>query len=221
MHHQVVAISIMYKYDMIKEAKTIGEKIKDVVKRRKIPITEFARKINCQRNNVYDIFHRSKIDIVQLKQISKVLQHNFFSDLAKDQDLIIDVEESDEENRKGRAVAQAIDVLPKVLNQLGKHSPIVFCTLSGTACEDCPVPDFGLANYPIYFTIGESLAERLGSNRCLPIREVDDGMGHVLEVCTNLQTNNKSVSIKIDYKTEEEWCQTMAFAFDTCEKGLK
>ena len=51
--------------------RTIGELIENEVRKQQIPITEFAKMICCQRNNVYDIFKRSKMDIAQLKQISK------------------------------------------------------------------------------------------------------------------------------------------------------
>ena len=67
---------------MAKNKTTIGKLIESEVRKQQIPITEFAKLICCQRNNVYDIFKRSKIDIVQLKQISKVLKRNFFKELA-------------------------------------------------------------------------------------------------------------------------------------------
>lgn len=56
---------------------TIGKLIEKEVRKKQISITSFADKICCKRNNVYDIFKRSKIDIVQLKKISQVLEHNF------------------------------------------------------------------------------------------------------------------------------------------------
>ena len=68
--------------------KTIGELIEQEVRRQQIPITDFAKKICCQRNNVYDIFKRCKMDIAQLKKISEVLSRNFFKELANDIDLI-------------------------------------------------------------------------------------------------------------------------------------
>ena len=43
--------------------RTIGELIENEVRKQQIPITEFAKMICCQRNNVYDIFKRSKMDI--------------------------------------------------------------------------------------------------------------------------------------------------------------
>ena len=62
--------------------KTIGELIEREVRKQQIPITQFEEMICCQRNNVYDIFRRSKLDIILLKRISEVLKHNFFKDLA-------------------------------------------------------------------------------------------------------------------------------------------
>lgn len=79
---------------MESEKLTIGKLIEKEVRKQQIPITEFARLICCQRNNVYDIFKRSKIDIVQLKQISKVLRRNFFKELADDLELINEEEMS-------------------------------------------------------------------------------------------------------------------------------
>lgn len=35
--------------------KTIGELIEYEVRKQQIPITKFAKMINCQRNNVYDV----------------------------------------------------------------------------------------------------------------------------------------------------------------------
>ena len=77
--------------------KTIGEIIEREVRKQQIPITQFADMICCQRNNVYDIFRRSKIDILLLKRISEVLKRNFFKDLAEDLDLINESEEKAQE----------------------------------------------------------------------------------------------------------------------------
>ena len=85
---------------MESEKLTIGKLIEKEVRKQQIPITEFARLICCQRNNVYDIFKRSQIDIVQLKQISKVLRQNFFKELADDLDLINEEEMSGADVKK-------------------------------------------------------------------------------------------------------------------------
>lgn len=61
----------------MKRITTIGELIKDEVSNQQISVQDFAKMICCQRNNVYDIFKRAKIDTIQLKQISKALNHIF------------------------------------------------------------------------------------------------------------------------------------------------
>ncbi len=56
----------------------IGEKIKEVLISKHIAVTEFAQKINTNRNNVYHIFKRKTIDTDLLVKISEILQFNFF-----------------------------------------------------------------------------------------------------------------------------------------------
>lgn len=195
--------------------KTIGELIENEVRKQQIPITEFAKMIYCQRNNVYDIFKRSKMDILQLKHISKVLNRNFFKDLSEDVDLINDCEESKEERMKQKAVSQFFSVVPNVLHKLGKPSVIVFCKLDEPGYEDCPTPDFGLPDYFITFTIGETLQERIGICKALPIAPYFNDDGCMVEVCTNLVYGSICVNIKLDYKTPDEWYKFLAFAFET------
>ncbi len=47
-------------------------------------VTWFAKRLNCHRVNVYDIFRRSTIDTALLWRISTILNHNFFLDMADD-----------------------------------------------------------------------------------------------------------------------------------------
>lgn len=56
----------------------IGEKIKEVAKKKGITIVDFASKINCSRRNIYSIFNKPTIDTGLLLKISKVLEYNFF-----------------------------------------------------------------------------------------------------------------------------------------------
>ena len=58
--------------------KPIGILIKEELERQERTVTWFAKKLNCHRVNVYDIFKRENIDIQLLIQISKVLNKNFF-----------------------------------------------------------------------------------------------------------------------------------------------
>ena len=57
----------------------IGRIIKQTLDESKISITDFAKKINKERSNVYDIFKRESIDTDLLIKISRALDHNFFS----------------------------------------------------------------------------------------------------------------------------------------------
>jgi len=59
----------------------IGNLIKNVFDESGLSVSEFARRIHCERTNVYAIFARMSIDVEQLIQISKVLNHNFFDDI--------------------------------------------------------------------------------------------------------------------------------------------
>lgn len=53
---------------------------------RSCTIEWFAGELNCHRRNIYDIFSRPTVDIELLYRISKVLNHNFFTDIAEDFD---------------------------------------------------------------------------------------------------------------------------------------
>lgn len=196
--------------------KTIGELIENEVRKQQIPIVGFAKMICCKRNNVYDIFKRNKIDIVQLKRISKVLNRNFFKELANDLDLIDEKEESEEERIKQKAVSQFLEVVPDILSKLGRPPVIVFCKLNEPGYEDCDAPDFILRDQFITFTIGDTLKERIGDNPLLQIAQVHDGSnGSVVEVCTNNVDCSTCINVKIDNKTYDEWYNVMVLAFET------
>lgn len=187
--------------------KTIGTLIEMEV-RKQMSITQFADAICCQRNNVYDIFRRSKIDIILLKRISEVLNHNFFQDLANDLGLI----DVDEEAAKDNAIAQFYKVVPTILREMGKDDTIISGSLPDE--PDCLVPDFFLPNYIISFTIGETFDERFGKNSYLPVELMRNEKGAEVELLTNLVHRNRSLNIKLDCKTEEEWRDTLAYAFE-------
>lgn len=62
--------------------KPIGILIKEEMERQERTVTWFAKKLNCHRVNVYDIFKRDNIDLKLLIHISKVLNKNFIRVLA-------------------------------------------------------------------------------------------------------------------------------------------
>lgn len=61
----------------------IGQKIEEIVRVKRFPIVEFARKINTTRNNVYNIFSRESIDTELLRKIGNILEFDFFQLLSK------------------------------------------------------------------------------------------------------------------------------------------
>lgn len=56
----------------------IGKQIKDVFDKKGFTVTEFARRINKSRENVYSIFKRKTIDTGLLITISIILEYDFF-----------------------------------------------------------------------------------------------------------------------------------------------
>ena len=46
-----------------------------------------ARKLECNRTNVYKIFHRSSIDAALLLRISNILKRDFFEEYTSQLDL--------------------------------------------------------------------------------------------------------------------------------------
>ena len=58
----------------------IGSRIQAELRRQERSVSWFARKLNCDRSNVYNIFLRNTIDTELLMRISIILNHNFFVD---------------------------------------------------------------------------------------------------------------------------------------------
>ena len=67
----------------------IGQLIEKEVRRQGRNIPWIAQQLNCERTNVYSIFHRESIDTVLLMQISLILQHNFFLYYIAEYDLLL------------------------------------------------------------------------------------------------------------------------------------
>lgn len=199
------------------KSKTIGDLINEEVRCKGMPVTKFAKEINCQRNNVYDIFNRSNMDIDLLKRISKVLDVNFFQIIADDLDLVC--EEADNVNQQEqKAVSQFLDVVPKLLEKMGKNAAIFM----GNPCpldidSDC-LPDFSLPDYSISFTFGKTLEERMRANSYLSFEVVRKNAGCEVETCFNKCTSLQTVNIQLTYKTEEQWAEILEFAFEVVSK---
>lgn len=61
----------------------IGTLIRRELERQERTVTWFARKLSCDRSNVYRLFQKHSIDTIQLYRISQILNHNFFDDLSE------------------------------------------------------------------------------------------------------------------------------------------
>ena len=61
----------------------IGTLIRDELNRQERTVTWFARKLSCDRSNVYRLFQKHSIDTALLQRISIILSHNFFDDLSE------------------------------------------------------------------------------------------------------------------------------------------
>ena len=57
----------------------IGNLIETELRRQERSVSWFARKLCCERTNVYSIFKRQSIDTDLLLRISQILHHDFFS----------------------------------------------------------------------------------------------------------------------------------------------
>ena len=60
----------------------IGEMIKAEFRRQGRTVKWLTEQLHCNRSNVYNIFARQNIDVEMLILISRVLGHNFLTDLA-------------------------------------------------------------------------------------------------------------------------------------------
>ncbi len=62
--------------------KHIGSLIKAELERQERSISWFARKLSCDRSNVYRLFQKESVDTRLLTRISLLLGHDFFSELS-------------------------------------------------------------------------------------------------------------------------------------------
>ena len=66
---------IAYKEDIF-----IGQMIKDELKKQGRSASWLAKRIYCERTNVYKLVKRKSLDLEQLMQISRILDHDFLKD---------------------------------------------------------------------------------------------------------------------------------------------
>ncbi len=61
----------------------IGSIIKEELERQERSVSWFARKLSCDRSNVYRLFQKHSIDTSLLSRISVILNRDFFSELSQ------------------------------------------------------------------------------------------------------------------------------------------
>ena len=199
--------------------KTIGQLIENEVRKQQRSITDFADEICCQRSNVYNIFKRNNIDIQLLARISKVLQHNYFQDLAANPELADipkDMTEKETENQK--AVAQFFDVMPNILSRLGMSNCITFDKYEFLCDNDIPHPDMILPDYMVCFTIGERWIEKAKMDKSpfFDVTSLSATKNTFVDIVENKAFKTTFIDIKLDYKTEQEWEDTMFYIKENC-----
>ena len=62
----------------------IGQRIKEVMAKKKVSVIAIAKEIECERTNVYNIFERESINTNLLQKFSIILKHDFFKELSED-----------------------------------------------------------------------------------------------------------------------------------------
>lgn len=192
---------------------TIGIMIESEVRKQGMDITKFAKLINKTRSTAYNIFERNDIDISLLRTISIVLKRNFFLDLANNPDLACPVPIDEEELKRLRAVNQFLDVVPRVFEELNIDASIVFGTKQGIERE-IPLPDFFLSKFNITFTIGQTYEEKCNGfwGVGVDFHHIEPESASKMVGYINLANGIQYWDIAIDYKTEEEWMETIKLA---------
>ena len=62
---------------------SVGQMIRDELRRQERGVSWFARRLSCDRTNVYRIFGKDSIDTDLLLRISAILHHDFFDDISR------------------------------------------------------------------------------------------------------------------------------------------
>lgn len=62
----------------------VGKKIREVLDDQGRAASWLAKKIPCERTNVYNIFKREDISVRLLSKISRILDYDFFAELSEE-----------------------------------------------------------------------------------------------------------------------------------------
>lgn len=214
----------------MKEKETIGELIRKKVYQKNMSVVNFAEQICYTRENVYKIFKRNSIDIDLLARISKVLDHNFFADLAENYKLAEPVEEKGNRQEE-QAVTQFFKYVPEILRSMEIFPNIL---IGGIELEGgVKAPDFILYPYGLTFTLFETYEQRfLNTLNCPPeytnsdlknlviFEKHDNGKGTIVTIMTRNDNGFQTCDILLDKKTKEEWEEALRFAFEIMQTSF-
>lgn len=198
----------------MKEIKTLGELIHEVVKKKRMTRKQLADKILCNKENISKIYKKSALDTDLLGRICKALDYNFFEDISKNLDL---VKTAPEEETKLKTMYQFYECLPKALKKLGISAVLIGGNFTDPD-ESFPHPDFVLSNYLITFSYGTEFEkraiEKIGKDevyKAFYFQHFTDENGNKVSISTDV-FGSQFCDIKIEYKTEEAWVQTLRLA---------
>lgn len=192
----------------------IGTLIENEVRKLGISASKFGELIHCERQNVYKIFRRAHLDTVQLAQISKALNHNFFADIATNISLSgVDDKEACQEVYNRTAIAQFCEVIPRIFHRMKLDT---FITI-GRPVElslDTPMPEYTINPYYLTFSTDRLLAD----NPDCAIKETaeiwkykDEESGVIIDRWIFKHSGFVLYNMVLDYKTEEEWEQVIKY----------
>jgi len=60
----------------------IGKLIQEKMEEEGRSTNWLAKKLSCHRSNIYKIYEKSNMDVIQLLHISRILNHDFLSDIS-------------------------------------------------------------------------------------------------------------------------------------------
>ena len=114
-----------------------------------------------------------------------------------------------------RAVTQFLEVVPNVFQKLGHLVSIVLGHKLPDE-QDIPLPEFVLSDFNITFTIGQTYEEKCNGfwKNAISFFPPSKGCPSKMVEYINQHTGIQFFDIAIDYKTEEEWEETIRFALD-------
>ena len=59
-----------------------GKRIREKMNEEGRSVRWLAKQLHCHRSNIYKIYEKSNMDVIQLLHISRILNHDFLSDIS-------------------------------------------------------------------------------------------------------------------------------------------